>query len=176
MIKTITISKEDYLKYSNYAVKRLWKSNNKSSGFLKKMLVWFFIAVIFMLIFQGKGINFNGFHWQSAAIAIAPFIIFIIVYIFNMRRFKMLCIPKENGLMLGEKTIELNADGITETNAFGQCFYRWKAIEAVEEHQGSIYIFIDNLLALILPPGSFATAEEKDEFSVAINEYVLQAR
>lgn len=164
MIKTINISKEDYLKYSNYAVKRLWKSKNKSTGFLRNMILWFFLAIGFMFIFQVKATTFESFHWQSAAIAIAPFLIFIVAYYLNVRKFKMLCIPNENGLMIGEKTIEVNAEGITETNPLGNCFYRWKAIEAIEEYEGSIYIFVDNLLALILPPESFTSEEEKDQF------------
>jgi hypothetical protein len=172
MIKIINISKEDYLKYSNYAAKRLWKSKNKSSGFLRNMIAWFFLAIGFMFIFQIKATTFESFHWQSAAIAIAPFLIFIVSYYLNVRKFKMLCIPNENGLMIGKKTIEVNSEGITETNPLGNCFYRWEAIEAIEEHEGNIYMFVDNLLALILPPESFTSEEEKDEFKELIKKYV----
>jgi hypothetical protein len=172
MTRTINISKEDYLKYSSYALKRLWKSKNKSSGFLRNMIVWFFLAIVFMFVFQIKATTFDSFHWPSAAIAIAPFLIIIVVYYLNMRRLKMLCIPNENGLMIGEKTIEVNAEGITETNPLGNCFYRWKAIEAIEEHEGDIYIFVDNLLALILPSESFSSEEEKDQFKGLVKKYV----
>ena len=173
MIKSVTITKQDYLDYSQFAVKRLCKpKNQKSSGFLKNMIIWFVLTVSFMAVFQIKSVSFSDFHWQSALITAVPFSIFLIAFLYNINKFKKLSIPNENGVMIGDKTIELQSDGINEINHLGSCFYKWEAIEAIEEHKGDLYIFVDKLLALIIPANSFASEAEKDELKAIVQKYV----
>ena len=173
MIKSINITKQNYLDYSDFAVKRLLKSETKKgSGFLKNMILWFVLAVIFMTVFQIKSIPFSSFHWQSALITATPLVIFIFAFLFNINKFKRLAIPKEDGLMLGNKTIEFQSEGINEINSFGHCFYKWEIVDALEENKGNIYIFVDKVLALIIPSESFSTSVEKEELKLLVQKYV----
>jgi len=173
MIKSVTITKQDFMDYSQFAVKRLCKPENpKSSEFIKNMLIWFVITVIFMTVFQIKSVSFSDFHWQSGLIVAVPFSIFLFAFLYNINKFKKLSIPNENGVMIGEKTIEFQTDGINETNHLGSCFYKWEAVESIEEHKGDLYIFVDKLLALIIPANSFATDAEKDELKALVQNYV----
>ena len=176
MIKSVTITKQNFMDYSQFALKRLCNpeapKSPKGSGFLKNMIVWFVTTVIFMAIFQIKSVSFSDFHWQSALIVAVPFSIFLFAFIYNINTFKKLSIPNENGVMIGEKTIEFQTDGIKETNNLGNSFYRWEAVEAIEEHKGDLYIFIDKLLALIIPANSFSSEAEKDELKALVQKYV----
>ena len=173
MIKTVTITKQDYLGYSDFAVKRLCApKNQKSSGFLRNMVIWFLLTVTFMAVFQIKSVSFSDFHWQSALITAIPFSIFLVAFLYNINKFKKLSTPNENGVMIGEKTIEFQSGGINETNHLGSCFYKWDAIEAIEENKGDLYIFVDKLLALIIPANSFESEAEKDELKALVQKYV----
>ena len=173
MIKTVTITTKDYLGYSEFAVKRLCTpKNQKSSGFLRNMIIWSLLTVTFMVVFQIKSVSFSDFHWQSALITAIPFSIFLVAFLYNINKFKKLSIPNENGVMIGEKTIEFRSGGINEINHLGSCFYKWDAIEAIEENNGDLYIFVDKLLALIIPANSFENEAEKDELKALVQKYV----
>jgi hypothetical protein len=175
MIKSINITKQNYLDYSRFAIKRLVKpklEEKKNSGFLKNLIVWFLVTVIFMAFFQIEHNYFVNFHWQSSLFTAIPFAILIIVFLINLQKSKLLCIPNENGSIIGNKTIEFLPEGINEINSFGHSFYRWEVVEAIEENKGNIYIFVDKLLALIIPSESFTTSEEKEELKVLIQKYV----
>ena len=173
MIKTVTITKQDYLEYSDFAVKRLCvPKNQKNSGFLKNMIIWFVLAFAYMMVFQIKPISFSDFHWQSALITAIPFLIFIVAFLYETNKFKKLSIPNENGVMIGEKKLEFQSDGIMETYHLGSCFYKWEAIEAIEENKGDLYIFVDKLLALIIPANSFSSESEKSELKEIVQKYV----
>ncbi|MBQ4838496.1 YcxB family protein [Pseudoalteromonas luteoviolacea] len=173
MIKTVTITKQDYLGYSDFVVKRLCTpKNQKSSGFLRNMIIWFLLTVIFLAVFQIKSVSFSDFHWQSALITAIPFSIFLVVFLYNINKIKKLSIPNENGVMIGEKTIEFQSGGINEIHHLGSCFYKWDAVEAIEENKGDLYIFVDKLMALIIPANSFESEAEKDELKALVQKYV----
>ena len=173
MIKTITVTKTDYLNFTNYAFKRLCAPLPKGgAGFMKNMIIWCISAIAFMFVFQIDSLSLSGFHWPSAAIAALPFVVFIVAYSSNMRKLRQSSTPNENGLMLGEKTIEFGTDGITEINPLGKCFYKWESVESVEDNNGDLYIFLDKLLALIIPASSFSSDTEKAELQSIVKKHV----
>ncbi|RUO38613.1 hypothetical protein CWE13_02920 [Aliidiomarina shirensis] len=173
MIKTIRVTKTDYLNFANYAYKRLCPPQAKGGiGFIKSMIMWCILAIAFMFAFQINSLSISSFHWPSAAMAAIPFVVFIFAYANNMRKLHQSSIPNENGLMLGEKTIEFGTDGITEINTLGKCFYKWESVESVEDNNGDLYIFLDKLLALIVPASSFSSDIEKAELHSIMKKYV----
>ncbi|SEI11030.1 YcxB-like protein [Rheinheimera pacifica] len=172
MIKTIKVTKKDYLNYTDYAFKRLCKPQQmKGSGFLKIMVIWCILAMAFMFIFQIDSISLSSFHWPSAAVVAFPLVVFIVAYYINMRKLRQSSVPNDNGLMLGEKTIEFSPDGIVEINPLGRCFYKWECVEAIEENNGDLYIFLDKLLALIIPSASFSSEMERADLQAQVEKY-----
>lgn len=173
MIKTIRVTEKDYLNFTNYAFKRLCTPQPKGGKvFIKNMIIWCISTIAFMFVFQIDSISLSSFHWPSAAIAALPFVVFIVAYSSNMRKLRQSSTPNENGLMLGEKSIEFGADGITEINPLGSCFYKWEGVESVEDNNGDLYIFLDKLLALIIPASSFSSDIEKAELQSIVKKYV----
>lgn len=65
--------------------------------------------------------------------------------------------------MVGESKIEFCGKGITDTTLLGVSFYKWEAVEDVVENDGAVYIFLDKMLAEILPASSFKDTEERTE-------------
>ncbi|GAA58734.1 hypothetical protein P20652_0591 [Pseudoalteromonas sp. BSi20652] len=173
MIKSITVTKKNYTDYADFAIKRLCTPQGKKGlGFIKNVIVWFVTTVVFMTIFQVESIRLSNFHWPSGLIVAVPFLIFIIVFLYNINKLKKQSIPNENGVMIGDKTIEFQADGICETNHLGRYFYKWQAVEATEENKGDLYIFIDKLLALIIPASTFTNEAEKEELKALIKAHI----
>lgn len=172
MVKTIKITKTDYRNFTDYALKRLCTAaTNNGTGFLKNMLIWCVLTVVFLFIFQVKLVSFKYFHWPSAVIIALPVSVVISAYFLNMWKIRSLCVPNEHGLMLGEKTLEFNADGIKEVHPLGYCFYYWHGVEAVAENNGDLYIFFDNLFALIIPRSAFSSDLESTEFQAMLTKF-----
>ncbi|MBD0411909.1 YcxB family protein [Pseudoalteromonas distincta] len=173
MIKSITVTKKNYTDYADFIIKKLCApKDNKGLGFIKNMIVWFVLAVVIMTFFQVESIRLSDFHWPSGLIVAVPFLILIIVFLYNNHKLKEQSIPNENGVMIGDKTIEFQADGIRETNHLGSYFYKWQAVEAMEENKGDLYIFVDKLLALIIPASTFTNEAEKEELKAFIKAHI----
>ena len=80
--------------------------------------------------------------------------------------------PNENGIMIGTKEFEISADGIKEIHRYGHNFYNWDVVERVEEVNGSIYIFVDKVLALIFNPESLKSDQFKEELLNTLKKFV----
>ncbi|CAH9056140.1 hypothetical protein PSECIP111951_01401 [Pseudoalteromonas holothuriae] len=83
-----------------------------------------------------------------------PFVILIGAFLYNQNKLINQAVPFADGLILGEKTIEFKEDGIYEKSPLAKTFYDWKAVDSLEENSGTLYIFVDRVLALIVPIGS----------------------
>jgi|GEM_PF-1413038 len=173
MLKSITVTKKNYTDYADFIIKKLCApKDNKGLGFIKNVIAWFVLTVVFMTFFQVKSIRLSDFHWPSGLIVAVPFLILIIVFLYNNHKLKKQSIPNENGVMIGNKTIEFQVDGICETNHLGHYFYKWQAVEGIEENKGDLYIFVDKLLALIIPASAFTSEAEKEELKALIKAYI----
>lgn len=161
MNKNVTITEADYHKYNKFACKRLQSSSSSyRTVLLKNVLLWFLIGLIIISIFRGNPISVREFHWPTALGVAVPFILIIIFVTFNIKKFQRSAIPNANGLLLGERLLEFNEDGIKDTCSLGTTFYKWKAVEDICSNDSDIYIFVDKLLAQIIPSSSFDNDKE----------------
>ena len=80
--------------------------------------------------------------------------------------------PNENGIMIGPKEFEITPDGIKETNPYGHNFYNWDVVEKIEEVNGSIYVYVDKVLALIFNPESLKSDEYREELLSELKKHV----
>lgn len=125
-----------------------------------------------MFVFQAITNKQFSIDWVSAAIGALPLLLFIIVYALNMIKLQNLIHPKKDGILLGEKTIEISEEGINEKHSLSHSFYSWDCIESILENQGDIYLFLDKMLALIIPATAFSSEAEKAEFRGRIEKYL----
>lgn len=165
LIKEITVTTEDFKKYSKFAFARLlppkasgWRYNTIS------LVVWFIVAVVFITIFKSQGFSLSKFHWPSGLAAALPFAIFISAFAYNFKKIEKRSLPKQNGLMLGKRTIKIDESGITDTSRLGISTYSWDALDVIEEHKGNVYLFVDTMLAQIIPSSAFNSRSEMEEF------------
>jgi hypothetical protein len=123
--KKTDVSSACFKRYSSYAAKRVCNSSSAPRSFLVNMVVWFFLAIGFMFLFQIGSVDFSKFHWPSALIVALPLLILIGYSSYNIYKFQKLSFPNSDGLMLGTKEIDFDADGIKESSKLGNSFYHW---------------------------------------------------
>jgi len=169
----VHVTKDDYQEFIKYAYNRLLGNNiTTKRNMLTNMVIWFVIALMFLSIFNVLSTNFKSFHLNSALIAATPLLIFIGYMIFFTKKAQKLAIPKEHGLLLGSKEIEINNTGITETNDFGTAYYKWASVESIEEVNGNVYLFFDKMLGYIFPVSCFKNDDERIELIEIINQKI----
>jgi len=123
------VTKDDFKTYSKYACSRITPPKEKGlKSFFKNFVIWFVVAVAFFTIFQAKDFSLSQLHWPTALLTSVPFLIFIVVFVGNLKRIEKRSIPQENGLMLGKRTIEISESGIKDTNSLGTSVYSWQAL------------------------------------------------
>jgi hypothetical protein len=170
--KMTDVSSACFKRYSSYAVKRVCNFPSTPRSFLINMVVWFFLAIGFMFLFRIGSLDFSKFHWPSAFVVALPLLLFIGYSYYGIYKFQKLSAPNSDGLMLGTKQLEFDDDGIKEISRLGNSFYHWNAVEAVEENQGDMYIFVDKTLAIIIPSESFNSDSERADLKGLISNYV----
>lgn len=101
----------------------------------------------------------------SASFAVSWFVRFPKKHKKNMTKSlnNMLDEGKNSGV-LGERTIELNDEGIHLTNPGIETSQKWDSVEKLCITDDYIYIYVSSLTALIVPTGVFRNTEEKEEF------------
>ena len=167
----INATRNDYIEFSKYSYSRLLgHSQSTSNNMLKNMIIWFFITIIILSIINNSGIDLKSFHLPSALVTAVPLLLFIGYIIFYNKKFQKLALPKEDGLLLGNKAIEMSETGIIETNSYGQAYYKWSAVESVEEVNGNVYLFFDTMLGYVFPNSCFKDNEER----IKLIEYIKQ--
>lgn len=173
MIKEITVTADDYKRYCKFAIARSTPVKDEAKGlkpFLVNLIIWFVIAVVLVSVFQSKDFSLSKFHWPTALLTLLPFLVFIGVFISYLKKIEKNSKPKENGLMLGKRVIEINDSGIKDTNSFGSSLYKWQALEEVVTHEGNVYLFLDTMLAQIIPSSAFENEAEIEEFTKNVDK------
>jgi len=171
LIKEITVTKDDYKAYSKFACSKLTPPREKGLiPFFKNLAVWLVVTVVFFTIFQTTDFSVSKLHWPTALATSLPFLIFIFVFIGNLKKIERNSTPNENGLMLGKRIIEINDSGITDSNSLGTCTYSWHALQEVVVHEGNVYLFLDTMLAQIIPYSTFVNKDEAEEFAKNIDK------
>lgn len=168
MIIRTTITKRDFEQFNAYTFKKLLKPGFCWS-FLKNVLIWFLTAFIFTSLFQHIFNGKSSIHWPTVFTITIPFMLFIFIGFIENRRVAKCYKPNENGIMLGDKEVEITDKGIKEEHPYGHNFYKWNVVESIEENNGAIYIFVDKVLALIFPSSAFEDAKLKREFLDFVN-------
>lgn len=174
MIKEVTLTNDDYKAFCKVAFERQSTANKeekekeKENGFklfFMNLLVWIVVAVVILLILQSKEFSLSKFHWPTALLTSVPFLVIIAAYISYLKGMAKNTLAKENGPMLGKRIIEIDESGIKDTNSFCSSIYKWEALEEVVIHEGSVYLFLDTMLAQIIPSSAFESQAEVQEFT-----------
>jgi hypothetical protein len=167
----VTTTKADYDAFYAYTASYLTKSYCWIP-MLKNIFLWIVLAFTFMSFFQFQGDKIDNQVFFSVLTVSISFLSYVALCKFMEIKVSQCFTPNENGMMVGPKEFEIGPDGIKETHPFGHNFYNWDVVEKVEEVNGSVYVFVDKVLAIIFPPESFGSVEFKEEVLVRLKQHV----
>lgn len=150
----VDINRIDYWNYNKYAMLKVPKLR---FNFILNMIaipVSIFITLLFLL-----------------NIPIANVLIITIIggcigdlLVINITKWQIMRLPYNKVGLLGEHTIEINEKGVRETTSVNDGFQTWEGIQSVEQDKAYIYIFLDSILAHIIPKIAFNSIAEANEF------------
>lgn len=149
-----TINRKDFVQYNKFCyIKKRLKSTIK----------FIFILMIMVSALLNIGhltlSNFIFTFFYFSCILIPLMVIFYFVGFYLLRYY-----PSKNGSILGEKTITINDKGLTEKSNESTTQISWKGIQSIEENNQAIYIFIDNVMAFIIPKRDFESKHHENQF------------
>lgn len=172
MLITFRIQKDEYKKFTKYALKRASGNKSEKKSFLANFVIWFLMAIIFMFIFQAVGKKGLDFDIPTALIVLLPILVGVGVYFSEMLKIQKNTLPEENGFLLSESTIEIKEDGLHTSKDCSTSFFSWKTVESMSVNDGDFYLFLDNMYAIIIPNSAFTNENQAEEFRGLIEKYV----
>jgi hypothetical protein len=167
----VETTKADYDAFYAYTASKVLKSYTWIP-MLKNVLLWLVLAFSFMSFFQFKSGGIGKQLFFTVLALSIPFLIYVALCKLMEAKISQCFAPNENGIMIGPREFEISSDGIKEIHPYGHNFYNWDVVEQIEEVNGSIYVFVDKVLALIFNPESLKSDERKEEILRELNKYV----
>lgn len=159
-------TKADFINFTKFVGNKRLKNadENKIHSFLKNMVLWAVLTVLFLTFFQFQSIRLSDFHLMSGLMVGFPLFVFIVGYIIHSFKLRNACLPSENGIFLSNKVLHLDEQGLTCSCKEMTTQYQWSAFVDVDENQGDVYLFVDTMMAEIVPAASFADDNERTAF------------
>lgn len=167
----VNTSKADYNAFCAYTASKVLKPYTWIP-MLKNVLLWLVLAFSFMSFFQFQSGGIEKKSFIVVLISSIPFFIYVALSKLLESKVSQCFAPNENGIMIGSKEFEIGPDGIKEVHSYGSNFYDWSSVQKIEEVNGSIYVFVDKVLAIIFNPESLKSDDFKKEFLSTLNKYV----
>lgn len=162
MIKTFQTTKDDYSTYAKLAVARFRKDRN-ILGVKPGLAIWFLTVVVLLFLFRITGFSLSAIHWPTALAVALPLLIISIVSVISGESIARVFYPKKDGLIIGQKTIELDDEGISDSSNLCNSFFKWSAFDEVVNYDGNVYILLGDMRALIFPESCFTSDAEREE-------------
>lgn len=88
----------------------------------------------------------------------------ISLLLYKLTKNRIMQLPNLNSGTLGEHTIEINEAGLIEKTNVNDGFCSWAGVKDVLSNKYYIFIFIDTLMAHIIPKRAFSSEEEAENF------------
>lgn len=156
----IDLTKEDFWKFNKYVMFSLPKY--KLSMIIILLSIPIFSIIISKLIGPG---------WVYSIVAgtiIGGLADVLFLYRIKSRTMKL--VKKSDGI-IGEHLVEINEQGLYASTARSQSTYGWDGIHELRQDKEIIYIFVNNLQAVIVPKRSFANQALEAEFTQTVQQY-----
>lgn len=168
----VEMTREDFIAYNTFTCGRINNAaswHNAKYGMLYNFCLWLGIVLFFTFAFQLEA--FDGpFHWPSG---IAVGIVFFALYAFNLyfaKKYQNKIFPRENGVVLGEKEIELSEMGVSEVGRLSRSEFNWEGFREVAEYQGHVYLYLEPTMAVIIPASTFKEESDLKQFLEAVEK------
>ena len=162
------LTKQDYIDYNIYHMSH--SDTIRRSLFGQRYLISIiFLIMPFMLI---KISDIHLWYWLSTFIIV--YILWIIFYPkylrwYIIRRISRMLDEGKNVDMLGDHSFLLTEDGVIDITNFSESKNNWNVIENIVVTREHIFIYINAVMAYIIPIRAFININQKNEFINTLN-------
>lgn len=159
----IDLTRDDYADYNKYY---LFKKRLKRQIYLVIIVAF----VIPLLIKTGRPFDLLNY----LITVIFSGIIFGVLY-FGAMSLTMIWIkklPSDKGSILGNKKFTITDEGLLEETETNKNLQKWKGIKSIETNDNSVFIFVDNIAAYIIPKRFFKDETEQENFIKTMEEKI----
>ena len=146
----IEITADDWKKYHAFVQKRLQKQASRAGSVRENVLVFGGIIAVFSALMM----NLQHFDIRTAALVAVFFITVFGLTLRQMHRMQSCMAPDPRGPFIGRHRLVFDLMGIHAEGRGYHSFHGWLIVKSVERGNGLIMIFMDTLMACILPEKS----------------------
>ncbi|WP_415314153.1 YcxB family protein [Clostridium perfringens] len=164
-------SVDDFIKWGMYSFKKDL-SIQKRINLLRIIIPSIIIFTFTLIILSDRSHKINITFLIVCIIVILLWVIFypkIIEFKYNNQLKRTFSSSKR---ICSEKVLTIDQYGIRNKSKDGFAKFSWNEIEKVIDLDTYIYIYIDDLSAIIIPSSAFENEEEKKELLKVINENI----
>jgi hypothetical protein len=132
-------------------------------GLKKRIYLFFIMAFVLPLLMHSDG-PFDLMTYVISVIIVGP--LFALIYLGGMTISIFLTkrLASENSPILGKRKFIITDEGLTEESENSRNLQKWKGIKSIETNKNSIFIFVDNLAAYVIPKRFFKDQAEQQLF------------
>ncbi|MGF7050838.1 hypothetical protein J2T13_005389 [Paenibacillus sp. DS2015] len=155
----IEINREDYWNFNKFVLLQRYK-----------VTVYSFIVglpIMMVLIFLGMKLPF----WYSVSVGIIGGV-FINYFAYKRIKQRIKKLLEDNKGILGVHEIEITNEELKWRNSVTEGSTKWEGINSIEEDKDYFYIFIDKIMAHIIPKRTFTTQVDMNRFLDQIKTYL----
>ncbi|UKS28418.1 YcxB family protein [Paenibacillus sp. HWE-109] len=160
---TTNITRSDYWNYNKYALFNIPKLRNR---FMLSNISVPVVVTILLLLFKLPFVF--SLCWGIFGGGLACVFSYL-----NMKK-RVMSYPDSKEGILGERTVEINEIGIHQLNSVSQSSYKWSGVRSVEQDERYIFVFVDSIMAYIIPKRSFGSEGESLEFFRQAQNYLAK--
>lgn len=159
----VNINKEDFWRFNRFALFHLPKYRNMIFAAFAGTPLLFFVVL-----------KLTGWGWAYSIIGgLILGGLFNLYFVYRIKSKTMKLVKDHDGI-LGEHLIEIDERGLHESSVNNHSRYAWTGIQQLRMDKDYLYIFVNNLQAVIIPKRSFSGQKEELEFSEAVERYSHQ--
>ena len=162
----VNITRGDYADFNKYYYLKNW---------LKKIIGLSVIIVIVVPLIANIGQDFYFLSYIEFVAVYVPMFVIINLVVMQLTMLLIKRLPTENGSILGKKKFLITDDGLIEEAENNTNLQKWKGIKTVELSNKSVFIFVDNMVAYIIPKRFFKNKTEMLNFIAIIEEKAQNA-
>ncbi len=154
----VDITRQDYVDFNKFHFMK--------TGF-KKTILTYLIALILMELYLNK----DGFNLFATSFSSILFILVCWFLTYN-RLNKTKKIPIDDGSFLGETEFDFLEDKILYKKYNSEGNVSWSTIKSFEESKTTYYLYIDRIVAYVIPKRFFTNENEKLAFQELVKKHI----
>lgn len=151
---TLKLDKTDYLAFNRFTITQLpFTKKDKWISILYNVIDGALFGCVLLVLYKLYDSKYNDESFLLNLLSAILAAVFILgrLWRYYSKKIYSKALLNDNGSILRQRNFEILESGIKQEDEFGSGHYTWKAFMSLQEDSHSLYLFIDNAMALVFP-------------------------